>query len=399
MITVEGGENVTVITDSEGNYSAAVATGTHSVSVSADGYMTVDSSVTIEEGLVTYENFFLVEGQEDENGIASGTIINALTGEGLEGVTLQIRSGWNNTESGEVTATAATDAAGAYSVELPLGNYTVYATKDGFIATSINIVVQSGTTGNQNGSMTPILSGDEYRIVLTWGENPRDIDSHMIGTKADGSSFHVYYADKNAYDGDVRICNLDVDDTSSYGPETVTLKTNTANPYYYYVYKYSGTGDLAASGAQVKVYQGDALIASFNVPTDQGSGRYWNVFAIVNGQLVINNQITSYVDKSYAGSVSISTMTLMSAGTVMKDAGVKDVVEETVETPVEKTPVETEATVETPEVEVPVEETTEETVEVPVEEVVETPVEETASEDEEEVQTEETAETQTEAAE
>lgn len=360
VITVEGGENVTVITDSEGNYSATVATGTHSVNVSADGYMDVNANVAIEEGIVTYENFFLIEDAEDENGVASGTITNALTGEGLEGVTLQIREGWNNTEAGEVVATAATDAAGAYAVELPLGNYTAYATKDGFIATSINIVVQTGTTGNQNGSMTPVLSGDEYRIVLTWDENPRDIDSHMIGTYSDNTSFHVYFSRKNAYDGDVRICNLDVDDTSSYGPETVTLKTNTANPYYYYVHRWAGEGDLAVSGAQVKVYQGDALIASFNVPTDQGSGRYWNVFAIVNGQLVINNTVSDSTNTSYAGGSAVSTMTLMSAGKAVVE---ETVTEETVETPVEETTVETpveETTVETPEVEVPVEETVEE---------------------------------------
>lgn len=168
----------------------------------------------------------------------------------------------------------------------------------------INIFVQSGTTSSQNGTMTPTISGDNFRIVLTWGTNPRDLDSHVVGTLSGGSPFHVYYGHKSQYDGDIEVCNLDVDDTSSYGPETITLNTTVDTPYYYYIYRYAGSGTVASSEAQIKLYQGENLIATYNVPTDQGSGDYWNVFAIVNGELVIKNTITNSADVSYA---SVST--------------------------------------------------------------------------------------------
>lgn len=101
------------------------------------------------------------------------------------------------------------------------------------------------------------------------------------------------------YDGEVEVCNLDVDDTSSYGSETITLNATTDKPYYY-IHHYSGTGSLSTSGAEVNVYRGEVLLATYQVPTDQNGGRYWNVFAIVDGELTIRNTITSSPDISYA---------------------------------------------------------------------------------------------------
>ena len=155
--------------------------------------------------------------------------------------------------------------------------------------------------------MTPTLSGNNYRIVLTWGANPRDLDSHVVGTLSNGNSFHTYYSHKSQYDGNTEVCNLDVDDTSSYGPETITLNATTDNPYYYYIYRYGGSGTLSSSNAQVRVYQGGNLLGTFNVPTDQGNGDYWNVFAIVNGKFVVKDTITSDADINYA---SVSTNAL-----------------------------------------------------------------------------------------
>lgn len=51
-------------------------------------------------------------------------------------------------------------------------------------------------------------------IVLTWGENPRDLDSHITYTD-DSSSYHIYY--NNKIDSTTGT-NLDIDDVTSYGP-------------------------------------------------------------------------------------------------------------------------------------------------------------------------------------
>jgi len=83
--------------------------------------------------------------------------------------------------------------------------------------------------------------------------------------------------------------NLDTDDTSSYGPETVTINNlNSASTYRYYVHNYSNGSDhndtnLKASNAKVEVYYGDQS-KTFYVPNENGNA--WKVFEIVNGEIV-----------------------------------------------------------------------------------------------------------------
>lgn len=260
------------------------------------------------------ETFLLIVGQEGELGTAGGKITNAMTGNGIAEANISVRTGWNNSDKGDVIATSQTDVNGNYSLTLPLGNYTLTVSKEGYITGPVNIIVQQGITSDQNGSISPIISGDDYRIVLTWGQNPRDLDSHVSGTLSNGYDFHVYYSHKSQFDGEIEICNLDVDDTTSYGPETITLKATESTPYYYYIHHFAGSGNISNSEAIIKVYQGSELVAKINVPTDQGSGLYWNVFAIVDGKLILKNTITPTPDTSYANNTaSTFSMSRMAA--------------------------------------------------------------------------------------
>jgi len=72
------------------------------------------------------------------------------------------------------------------------------------------------------------------------------------------------------------------------------------NTPYYYIHKYEGSGTVGGSEAKITIEQGNILIAEFNVPTDLGDADYWNVFAIKNGELIINNTITSAPNLEYA---------------------------------------------------------------------------------------------------
>lgn len=288
--------------NSTGNYSISLPEGRYSVLITSNGYIDFKAyaDVTVNEN--TYmETFLMIKGSTAQSGIASGKVINSLTGTGAPNVTLTIKKDWNNPDASSATVrTVVTDSDGYYSVSLPLGNYTVIATKEGYTSSAFNIIVQEGTTANQNGIITPLISGDNYLITLRWGENPRDLDSHVIGTLSNGNKFHVYYADKSQYDGDIEVCNLDYDDTTSYGPEHITLITTTDAPYYYYIHRYAGSGAIVTSEAQITVEQGNVLIAKFNVPTDLSTEDYWNVFAIKNGEIIVNNTITSSPNISYA---------------------------------------------------------------------------------------------------
>lgn len=311
-------------TDGTGNYDVKVNRAVYTVSVFAEGYRSctienVDLSSWINMDYYM-ETLYLVPaawGDDTQNVFASGKVTNALTGEALDGVTIKFRNGAGN-QSGDYVQTVAgldveliTDASGKYyTAALPAGNYTLEASKDGFVTGYINIVSgNSDVCNNQNITLPPELSADSLRIVLTWGNDPRDLDSHVSGTLSNGSGFHTYFANESDWDGEVEVCNLDVDDTDGEGPETITLNPTTKSPYYYYIYHYSGNGSIATSGASVKVYQGSNLLGTFNAPTNQGDARYWNIFAFVDGKLVVNNTITSTPNVSYGVESKMSMRT------------------------------------------------------------------------------------------
>lgn len=300
--------------DENGNYAVDLLTGEYYIEISADGYLGFASYATVQANMVTFmETFLLILESEDTTGIAGGTIYHSFTGSGIEDVTLSFVKDWNNPNTEEIIETTTTDSDGKYSIELPLGNYTVIAEKEDYVTITFNIIVQAGETGNQNGTITPVVSGDDYLITLTWGENPEDLDCHVEGYLSDGYPFHVdyHYSEHQDYDpnytilppprdGDDIVCRLDCDDIESYGPEHITLKTTTKLPYYFYVHHYKGTGTISTSGAKVTVHQGNALIAEFNVPIEYSSDEYWNVFAIKDGEIIVNNTMTDEPNTSYA---------------------------------------------------------------------------------------------------
>ncbi len=297
----------TAYTNADGQYSFTLPDGNYKIIVSANGFVALTTYATIENGYDTYlETFLMAENTGARTGVACGVIKNSLTGIGEADVELNFVKDWNNfTSTNYMDVDIVTDGDGAYTVELPLGNYSVILTKENFVTAYFNIVVFDGVADNQDGVITPVIdeitAGGSYLITLTWGYTPTDLDSHVRGTLSSGSDFHVYFSDKSQMDGGTEVCNLDYDDVTSYGPEHVTLVPTTDGAYYYYVYQYSSAGTLAASEARVTVECDNRVIASFNVPTDQGNGRYWNIFAIKDGRLIIQNTITDGYDTSYAG--------------------------------------------------------------------------------------------------
>lgn len=125
-------------------------------------------------------------------------------------------------------------------------------------------------------ALSPVLKDlDSMRIVLNWGKNPLDLDSHLSYKNQ-----HIYWDNKQGL-----AANLDVDDVDSYGPETVTIDKKLDGQYYVYsVHDYSdrtqpNTNNLSNSQAKVMVYAGESLIRSYYVPTAK-TGNLWTVFRI-----------------------------------------------------------------------------------------------------------------------
>ncbi len=210
-----------------------------------------------------------------------------------------MRKNWNNRKGPYVSDfNVQTDSNGQYKIEdLPVGYYTIEASKDGFYSDYHNIIVHaSDPKYNQNLTISPVLPEDQIRIVLRWDEHPRDLDSHLIGRKPDDSLFNVYYSDmRYSWDG-VEMVNLDVDDTTSYGPETITILED-VDDWVYVVHDYTNRGSvetdkMSYSGAHVSVFKGGREIQTFNIPVGR-SGTYWTVFEYVDGQIRPINSVNN----------------------------------------------------------------------------------------------------------
>ena len=302
-------------TDKNGNYDFVLEQGTYNINISAEGYLpcTIKNIVITPDETKYLENIIAVKwGYEDFFSKVSGGVKNALTGENISDVEVRYRTGWNNQTGNYVhsflgiTVKEKTDYRGEFTSELPVGIYTAELIKEGFVTGYFNVVSTTGDSGTiQSMVITPILSSDEYRIVLTWGAEPSDLDAHLVYKKQNNTMFHVYYLEeKYTLSGD-DIIALDLDDTTSYGPETITIKKSSellsGGKFTYIVHDFSNrfsssSNKLSLSNAYVRVYQGNTLIESFSVPQNV-TGNTWRVFELSEEGLHAINQFEFISDE------------------------------------------------------------------------------------------------------
>ena len=188
----------------------------------------------------------------------------------------QVVAGANITlqKNGEQSVTAVTNSQGQASFPAKFSDdqtTLLIVKKPGYS----NLVVKCPCAGTTYAISPVMTSLDGMRIVLNWGANPLDLDSHLVF-----SNNHVYFNEKN---GDH--ANLDVDDTTSYGPETITItQKKEGQRYIYAVHNFSEKSNtqsmsLSKSAAKVFVYVGQTLIKTYYVPNNQ-VGNMWAVFAV-----------------------------------------------------------------------------------------------------------------------
>jgi hypothetical protein len=116
-------------------------------------------------------------------------------------------------------------------------------------------------------------------IKLTWGANPRDLDSHLIGPADNlGATFNLSFWNETVVVDGVSLW-LDVDDTTSYGPEIITIpKFPLSGTYHYYVHHYDGSSDIAQSPARIELML-DGNVSVFSPPVGEVN-ECWHVFDI-----------------------------------------------------------------------------------------------------------------------
>ncbi|MDM8559510.1 carboxypeptidase regulatory-like domain-containing protein [Candidatus Parabeggiatoa sp. HSG14] len=284
-------------TGTDGHYGFVLSEDDYILEISLADYIpaTLYIDVTRNE-TTTVTSLRQVPNTSSGNGIATGKLLDAFNGQEVSNATLNIRSGINVGTSGTIVATTTTDSNGNYSVDLPGGNYTIEAIINGYTSTYFPIVcIGNHTADNQNASITPTINVGEIRFVLTWGVQPSDLDSHLLTPNIGGNRYHIFYpSGSRGRKSSAPYVQLDTDDRSSYGPETITIYQSHSGVYHYYIHNYSGSPAMTTSGAKIEIHSATGLVKSYNIPLS-GTGRYWNVFSYDGSTGIITtiDQITS----------------------------------------------------------------------------------------------------------
>lgn len=221
---------------------------------------------------------------EELGGLLTLRFFDALTGDPIEDGMVKITR----------IGTYMTDYEGRVRFEPPEDvEFVSYVTfsKTGYITSRFKLEINLGTIIFNRFSISPKMPLGYLRVVLDWGEKPKDLDAHLkkIG------EYHISY--RNMHEADDGRAMLDRDDVTSFGPETITVKeVDEAAVYHYFIHDYTNrrrldSKRLSKSHASIKVYGGDnQLLQVFTVPEDI-KGRYWHVFSVQNDKIMPVNKI------------------------------------------------------------------------------------------------------------
>lgn len=171
-----------------------------------------------------------------------------------------------------------TDTGGNFTLPVRSSGTVIVSGRRGALLTNSATATTSGGSTNLSPCLTlPTVNAATVR--LTWGEAPRDLDSHL---RLPGG-VHVYYVDRGSL-GQAPYANLDVDDVTGFGPEVTTIRRPRVGIYRFYVHNFSGTfaPGMTQSPARVELnYAGRTVV--FTPPASEGSARYWHVFDLEIG--------------------------------------------------------------------------------------------------------------------
>jgi len=218
---------------------------------------------------VTYEFYDAMTGKP----ISRTVHLNVVDGNGVT----SSASGQNT-----VDFPAGTVSQGALSLTPSASGYLPYVEK----LVRFNALSNSSQTVRifLNPKNNPV-TGNMFRVILSWSDEPRDLDLHVY--TSDGR--HVFYGSKSASN-----INLDVDVTNGRGPETMTIeKIESGVTYYFYVHHYSGSSSLPLSQASLRII-GIPGLTSLQVPQLSVQGIYWRCFSYRNGTFTVKNDVISH---------------------------------------------------------------------------------------------------------
>lgn len=177
-------------------------------------------------------------------------------------------------------STATTNSNGEFTIAARVNSTIVVAGQLGrSISNSSKI-----TTNTSNSNLTPCLQmtnlSNNVTVKLTWGALPADVDSHLLTP----SGTLVYYGSKGSLSAAPYVY-LDVDDTTSYGPEIVTIRRLMVGDYHYVLNNYSGTYNPGITNSPTRVELNTPTGSQLFVPNEGETANriskdYWHVFTL-----------------------------------------------------------------------------------------------------------------------
>ena len=201
------------------------------------------------------------------------------------------------------TRETTTDSTGHFEIRnIATGQLMMTVRADGYLEFSEIIEVVDGVNEIPEIPVAEAPPAGAYRIILSWGERPLDLDSHLTGPDGEDGRHHINFANLS----EEGFADLDIDDRVSFGPETITLTADTNGMYRYSVHNWSNQTETGSQGiageidssirARVQVYSDQGLVREYRAPAST-PGNTWRVFEmnVASGSVTFTDRNTYHM--------------------------------------------------------------------------------------------------------
>ena len=284
--TTSGTPAATGTSNASGQWQANVSSaGRYTAMMSAASYPTAYVSINIQSGQTSVNVGTTVLAAQR----ITGTINDARTGTPVANAVVRFFLGSGTDTSGYRFPDLVTNASGQFITSLTIGTYVYAVYAQNRLPLVSGLAVNDTTPTQFTSTVTDPVPAGQMRIILNWGRVPSDLDSHLTGDSTTTSGrprYHVFYANRvvRFANGDT-IAYLDVDDVTSYGPETITIYRFFPGTLRYKIHDYSNRNATGShymsdsSQAIVRVYTSAGLIREDRIRTGQ-PGNQWYAYDI-----------------------------------------------------------------------------------------------------------------------
>jgi uncharacterized protein YfaP (DUF2135 family) len=185
---------------------------------------------------------------------------------------------------------------GVILYDIAPGEYTVKGNVEGFTPGEIQVKVIEGKIAEADLFLSPQFEENEIaRIILTWGDQPRDLDAYLVNME---EAIQINWAQRVMKRGTAVEAELDVDARYGKGPETITIYKGAKGTYKFHVILYIFNGIyLGSSDAKAEIITKHD-IKTIRIPTGSDcETRGWDV---ANLRIDGTNVYIETINKCYA---------------------------------------------------------------------------------------------------